>query len=138
MKIKMIALNTFRGVEGFICRGTEFLTSERRAEILKRGKLAERIMPEENKMMEPKEFKSEDEGEKEKKEVDNVSVLLDEDKYKVSDLEDLAKLLEMSGYSGLNKGQLLKRVSEELVARGISDFGGMDKEKVVEVLRDKR
>ncbi|WP_026188953.1 hypothetical protein [Orenia marismortui] len=65
-----------------------------------------------------------------------MRVLLDKEKYKVADLEEVAKLLEMSGYSGLNKDELLKKVSEEILKRGISDLATIDKEELIELITE--
>ncbi len=65
-----------------------------------------------------------------------LRVLLDKEKYKVADLEEVAKLLEMSGYSGLNKDELLKKVSEEILKRGISDLATIDKEELIELITE--
>ena len=134
----MKALSTFKGVEGFISRGKEFETSERRASVLERKKLAEKIVPKENKMIEPSEHKDEDnEGKKAEKKGNEDNELLDKKKYKVDDLEEIAKLLEISGYSGLNKDELLKEVSEELLKREISNLANIDKEELIQRIEDK-
>ena len=131
----MKALSTFKGVEGFISRGKEFETSERRASVLERKKLAEKVIPKENKMIEPSESKDKDDENKETEKKGNENnELLDKKKYKVDDLEEIAKLLEMSGYSGLNKDELLKEVSEELLKREISDLANIDKEELIELI----
>ncbi len=129
--VMMKALSTFKGVEGFVCRGNEFETSERRAEVLKRRKLAEVIVPKEHKVIEPSELKDKNNDEKDKEEKN----LLDKEKYKVSDLEEVAKLLDMSGYSSLNKDELLKEVSEALQARGINDLASLDKEELINKIK---
>ncbi|PRX24096.1 hypothetical protein BX659_12559, partial [Orenia metallireducens] len=37
-------------------------------------------------------------------------------------------------YSGLNKDELLKEVSEELLKREISDLANIDKEELIELI----
>ncbi|WP_027340224.1 hypothetical protein [Halonatronum saccharophilum] len=130
--IRMRALSTFKGAEGFVVRGSEFETSERRAKVLKRRKLAEEVVgPEEDKSVGPGEMKGDNE------EVDDSKELLDGKKFKVADLEEVAKLLEMSGVSGLNKDELIKLVSEELSDMGFDNLGQVTKEEVVEGIRDR-
>lgn len=131
MKTKMIALGTFKGVEGFIIRGNKFETTERRAKVLKRKKLAQQVIPAENKMINPDEKKDSNGG-------DEESNLLNEENYKVSDLEEVAKLLNMSGYSSLNKENLLKEISDELLKRNISDLNTIGKkEELINLIKDK-
>ncbi|WP_156924195.1 hypothetical protein [Halonatronum saccharophilum] len=80
--IRMRALGTFKGIEGFVVRGSEFETSERRAKVLKRRKLAEEVFgPEEDKAVGPGEMKGDNE------EVDDSKELLNGKKFKVADLE---------------------------------------------------
>ncbi|WP_408955820.1 hypothetical protein [Natroniella sp. ANB-PHB2] len=127
--VRMRALSTFKGVEGFVIRGSEFETSERRAKVLKRRKLAVEI---EDKAVGPSEIKEDN------KEIDDSEELLDGKKFKVADLEEVAKLLEMSGFSGLNKGELIKEVSEQLLKKGFSELLGMSKEDVIKEIKGVR
>lgn len=124
--IKMIALSTFKGVEGFIITGREFEATERRADFLERRGLAKRFGPANNKINNPLENKG---GE--------VALLAD-DKYTVADLEEVAKLLELSGYSGLKKEEFINMVSKELGVLGIEDLGEIDKDSLIEIINERK